>query len=1112
MKAVFCMLVLCAGVGAPASGAATEAVRANLLCNSSFAVAANPGFPDYWGGQSSWRPDAHGLVDEGAVPGTKSFCLSNADGKAVPLFSANYGWSPGKPGTVYAFSVWLRSEPAGCTARIGGDRLDHREMVVSDQWEEYAVTGSLEAAKGYAARFLRVGVTLLPRAQGKLYVSAPVLVRGENPGTLAIAEAAVTEDAAPDPSQALVAEWDMAGIAASGSPVARDTSGHGHDGSITGTVTSVETPYGQALAFDGRGCMVVPYTPELAGSGSELTLELLLAPQANEPMPVLIRGMHYGGYALRVSHGNYDPILAAWNHGPGVPALPAAEHLVVTFKRPVVKLYLGGTLMCQRQLDKDLTPAAHERPLVIGGWDTWSEGQGYHPTPGFRGWIRLVRIYDRALSADQVARRYRVVVGKRPEQAARVSRPIVESKLAETAPDPLGPLPELRVPLLRGAPPVMDGHFDDPAWQEAARIEKFVRTSRDPAAPAAAQPTTVYMLRDEHVLYVGAHCYDAEMESLNMKDWFEVFMADPRLYTYYHFWVHPSGDFSQDGAPGAFLFQAPQWTAKTSRHAARWDVEMAIPFFNLSSEPFEDEDGWRFNVCREKVGGQPENSQWSNTGGYFHVPDRFGRITGMKGASFVPDVHVAAQVKQEDTSRRVLPDYLLLDRSYYTSETTATCQLHLSADTLARCRETLRLTLTVSDPRGTMHVERTEDVRAQPLSTQSFDLAALPVGTYEVTARVAAQGRVLGTFHDVLRKLPPHPNEVKINRISRLLLVNGKPFIPQISDLMFWGERLAGKDVPADALATVGRESGFNTVFLWYTYPAEAVAACAAEGMMVIPAPVGGMKRGAERVDSWRAEVEKYKDAPNLLAWFLADEGNLGCDETEFAEMYKELREVDPYHPFFRNESGWIIGCGGPGGLDTTDIYCGGYGGGRLIDAINLDGIPRGTPSLAGHAWFGVPESIRYPTPEEETGWFYELLIHGACGGFRWGVHDSWVAVPELRAAVRRLRRESDWLAPVLNTVPPAMASVRCEQTAIHFTTRHHEGRLYLVAVNTSTEVVDGVFTLPSSGARTWQSVTVKFEDREVPVAGQTFADRFEPHQRHVYELALWSLPAWQGI
>jgi len=214
------------------------------------------------------------------------------------------------------------------------------------------------------------------------------------------------------------------------------------------------------------------------------------------------------------------------------------------------------------------------------------------------------------------------------------------------------------------------------------------------------------------------------------------------------------------------------------------------------------------------------------------------------------------------------------------------------------------------------------------------DISSLAAGRYTAAVRVGGPRGDVARFDLSLVKVPPQASgEVKINRFTRMLLVDGAPFIPLVCDVMFWGRRLAGRDVPAGALERFASESGFNTVCIWGSspYTPENVDDCARLGLKVIlfnQHELAGANREGGQEAATRRLVEitrRYRDHPALLAWCQADESNLFADEPHFIERMKLAREADPRHPFFRGDVGWAPGRGAAGGLDTVDIFCGSY-------------------------------------------------------------------------------------------------------------------------------------------------------------------------------------------
>jgi len=424
MKKGIMFILIAGGILMIDRGIAQELPR-NLLKNSSFQLCSNPGYPDYWAGQSGWRQGTHTLVKECFVSGTLSMKISNHDSKDTTFFSGNYGWSPGVQGTVYTFSVYLKADPSGLIAVIGSDRLDKKQIEVTDQWQLYSITAPLKPGKGYAGRFLQVEITLLKEKKGTLYINAPCLVRSDNPVDYRIAtfsdSTTTGRNIHLDPGlikKALVGEWILGQTEeknAEGLIVFRDTSGMENHGVCVGNPEWIKTIYGNALSFDGKTCVIIPHNGNLVGSKDEFSVEILLKPNSAKNMPVFIKGMHLGGYALRISHGKYQPIIGSWNFWDFVSdtsVLPQPEHIVISYKLPVLCFFMHGKKIVDCEVEAKLTPEAGRRPFIIGGFDVWTKDRGYHPEPGFEGWIRFVRMYNRALTGDEVEYLYKQISQK----------------------------------------------------------------------------------------------------------------------------------------------------------------------------------------------------------------------------------------------------------------------------------------------------------------------------------------------------------------------------------------------------------------------------------------------------------------------------------------------------------------------------------------------------------------------------------------------------------------------------------------------------------------------------------------------------------------------------
>jgi len=188
----------------------------------------------------------------------------------------------------------------------------------------------------------------------------------------------------------------------------------------------------------------------------------------------------------------------------------------------------------------------------------------------------------------------------------------------------------------------VDGKLNEACWGQAAVASDFVLLGEQSYAP---EPTEVRVLWDDSHLYIGFRCFDSDIGSL--KKWMkeqdtpafgvdyveaypgnpvEIFLIPPEnpilaqvfpAERYFQFCANPRGA-RYDGLGLAKGSWDGRWTAQTSLHPDRWEVELALPWTTLQTKPTEG-SVWAINFNRGGGG-------WSPTRGTFHDPDRFGQI------------------------------------------------------------------------------------------------------------------------------------------------------------------------------------------------------------------------------------------------------------------------------------------------------------------------------------------------------------------------------------------------------------------------------------------------------------------------------------------------------
>jgi hypothetical protein len=216
-----------------------------------------------------------------------------------------------------------------------------------------------------------------------------------------------------------------------------------------------------------------------------------------------------------------------------------------------------------------------------------------------------------------------------------------------------GSAPRTEIPLYEARrtadAPVVDGDLDDPAWQQAARTERFVNTRTG----AAARPRTEARITwDDERLYIGFDVADtflrATLEGRDAHLWTEdcvEVMVDPDGDGLEYFEIqlsptHQVFDTRYRSRRVPQPFGITSWDSRLEGRASvdgtvnddasdrGYEAELAIPFAALGVARPEEGDEWRvalyvLDARREGQGGVG----WSPPlVGDFHVPARFGRV------------------------------------------------------------------------------------------------------------------------------------------------------------------------------------------------------------------------------------------------------------------------------------------------------------------------------------------------------------------------------------------------------------------------------------------------------------------------------------------------------
>lgn len=210
--------------------------------------------------------------------------------------------------------------------------------------------------------------------------------------------------------------------------------------------------------------------------------------------------------------------------------------------------------------------------------------------------------------------------------------------------------PEVQAGVVENGAITVDGHLDEPAWQQAGVIEDLTQQSPKPGVPTPYH-TKVLLLRDNHTLYIGVICDDPDVSKAAShtlvrdgnqgNDDYVIFMLDTfgtKRFAYV-FQVNAAGamaDGLQSPTPainsnnGVDYNWDGIWQSAVTRNEHGWVAEIAIDTRSLQFTTGLTR--WGFNVSRN-IPRDLLTLDWSGVtldSSVFQLT-REGVLTGMQG-------------------------------------------------------------------------------------------------------------------------------------------------------------------------------------------------------------------------------------------------------------------------------------------------------------------------------------------------------------------------------------------------------------------------------------------------------------------------------------------------
>ncbi len=443
-----------------------------------------------------------------------------------------------------------------------------------------------------------------------------------------------------------------------------------------------------------------------------------------------------------------------------------------------------------------------------------------------------------------------------------------------------------------------------------------------------------------------------------------------------------------------------------------------------------------------------------------------------------------------------------------------------------------------------------QDISAAPSLTMAFDLSSLIGGrsylaSFRLIAMADGSERILFK-HPAYRVIKTPGSQRASMQVSfdeqNRFLIKGKPaFILGVYDS---GLGYTSTEPAWDSLLTTSRrlfELPIN-FYLNYWYGA-------AQNSSMFPMMDTLSKRGilaitnancfssstvAQMGAPWYlgspdSVVQQRGSYPGFGGFYAADECQASLAPDVFAH-YQRMKALDP--------DGIVLGTLLPDGQlplwrDSVDVLAsdpypmygaepaGGYPFTQVADGTRMtaQAVHNSRPFLTAMQFFKFTSQGRWPTEAELRGMSYAAIAEGANGLFYWSLgagalayicdgsdayhspsgSGSWCqAKIDNFANLKNVTSELKLLEPVLTMLDrPDLLAGNSNTPIIRTRVKFDGANMYLIAYNASASTQSATFRF----TRPFSTVTVQFENRNLPATGSEFTDTFAPYQSHVYSL-----------
>lgn len=408
-------------------------------------------------------------------------------------------------------------------------------------------------------------------------------------------------------------------------------------------------------------------------------------------------------------------------------------------------------------------------------------------------------------------------------------------------------------------------------------------------------------------------------------------------------------------------------------------------------------------------------------------------------------------------------------------------------------------------------------------STVPFSMERLKQGQNEITVSFYEDDKWIDSRKVWVTVRPHRDNAVKIDRATGGLSVAGLPFFP----FGFYSYFPVPPTLPEEEAV-----KGFNLISPYQKIDKKSLKdrkaymdRCASLGMKVnynLCSVAGGGSVGSsrlqglsrqEKLEILRKEVEKFRDHPALLAWYIADEPdgqNLPPDSLK--ETYRLIKELDPYHPVsivFKSPRK-AADYRDVMDIAMTDPYP--IPQGKVIEVTAYTDILKNAFWLEKPIWV-VPQAFggnewwqREPDPREIRAMTYLAIIHGATG-IQYFIRNGPNSFPKstaMWAECGAMALEIAELTPDINS-PHSGPVLTPDDPHIHAKAWNRAGLVTIAVVNDRNE--PGFLKLKMEDLDITIKAEVMFENRKIDIAGGLIEDMIDGYGTRVYRFDVRNKP-----